>query len=245
MASTTPTDVQYRILRITADSPRLAELISKFRDTKLAALQTSPPEWIYQHASEAKHPLSVWESRFARQNTILICVATDDLELSTEDALAQGEWVGFAAIRGPLSYKDYYAVPEMEQPIPENPDAETRWHLYDLYTWPAHRRRGIAMKLIAASMATAGEITSTLKSDTEGLQRSRVRLFVRATNTALVDWYKRLGFQAAGKATLREGLEANGMAESIPSEDTMSLEDIKKRFDTRIGLSMERVVDVA
>ncbi|KAF1843344.1 uncharacterized protein K460DRAFT_368245 [Cucurbitaria berberidis CBS 394.84] len=244
MGSTTPADAQYHVLRIPTTSPRLADLVTKFRDTKLAALQTSPSEWIYQYVSEAKHPLSVWESRLARQNTILICVATSAPFLSAGDALIQAEWVGFAAARGPLSYMEYYAVPEMEQPIPENPDAESRWHMYDLYTSPAHRGREIASKLGAACMATVSEITASLKSDTGGVQRSRIRLIVNPKNTVLVETYKRLGFQTSGRVTLREGFQANGMGESIPAEDTMSAENFKRVFDTRIGMAMERIIDV-
>ncbi|KAH7359495.1 hypothetical protein BKA66DRAFT_228955 [Pyrenochaeta sp. MPI-SDFR-AT-0127] len=243
MGSLTPMAPQYQILRIPTSSPHLSDLITKFRDTKLEALKCSPSEWIYQYASESGHPLSVWKARLARQNTILVCVATQDTSLSAEDALLQGEWVGFAVVRGPFAFEDYYAVPEMEQPVPEDPDVETRWHIYDLYTFPAHRGRGIATKLGAAGMAAVGEITAALSDKTK--QRARVRLFCNPKNTALVDTYKRLGFEQSGRVTLKEGLEANGMAESIPARDAMSSEHFKRVFDTRIGIAMERVIDIA
>ncbi|KAJ4362986.1 hypothetical protein N0V83_010103 [Neocucurbitaria cava] len=244
MNSNTHTEVQYHIVRIPTTSPHLADLVTKFRDTKLLALQTSPSEWIYQHALEASHPLSVWQSRLIRQNTILICVATSAPVTSSEDALIQGEWVGFAAARGPLSFEEYYPVPEMQQTLPDDPDAETRWHIYDLYTFPANRGQGIARKLGAACMATVSEITATSKASGGNVRRARIRLFVNPKNTVLVDTYERLGFQMSGRVTLREGFEANGMRESIPSEDSMSAEDFKKMFDTRYGMAMERVVDV-
>lgn len=154
--------------------------------------------------------------------------------------------MAFAGARGPLSYEEYYPVPEMQQPIPANPDAEARWHIYDLYTFPAHRGRGIARKLGAACMATVSEISATLKDGGgDRLRRARIRLFVNPKNKPLVETYERLGFKASGRITLREGFEANGMGESVPAEGTMSAEEFERMFDTRIGLAMERVVEIA
>lgn len=234
------------VFRIPAESSRTSDLIAKFRNTKLAALQTSPSEWLYQYASESKHPLSVWESRFADKNTILVCVATRDANLPAEEALIQGEWVGFTAIRGPFTYEEYYPSPAMEQPIPANPSAETRWHLFDLYTFPTYRGRGIARKLIAAALGTSTvQATQISGSSSSGShERARVRLFVNPKNVPLVDTYKRLGFEPSGKPNLRDGLLANGMVESIPDEATMGPGEWTKKFNTRFGLAMEKVIDV-
>jgi ribosomal protein S18 acetylase RimI-like enzyme len=237
MASIDPLPPQYTIVRLVASSPHIA----KFRDTKLAALEKDPGEWIYPYSSEAKHPLSVWEARLAPPASIFVCVATPDTRLSTEDTLIQGDWVGFVAIRGPIAYDAYYASPDMEQPTPEDPDAETRWHLYDLYVFPAHRENGIARKLLVACVATVGESSNMIGEGS--IKRARIRIFVNAKKAALVDTYNRWGFRESGTACIREGLTANGMGESVP-QDTKSTEELRAFFETRVGTAMEKIVDL-
>jgi GNAT superfamily N-acetyltransferase len=237
MTSINPLQPQYTILRLPPASPHIA----KFRDTKLAALKTDPGEWIYPHSSEAKHSLSVWKTRLARPASVFVCVATPDTNLSTEDALIQGDWVGFVAIRGPMTYDAYYASPGMEQPVSEDPDAETRWHLYDFYVFPAHRGHGIARKLMAACVADAGESSDTTNEG--GIKRARIRIFVNAKKAGLMDTYRRWGFRESGIACIREGLTANGMSESVP-QDTTSTEELRAFFETRVGTAMEKIVDL-
>jgi GNAT superfamily N-acetyltransferase len=250
MGSVAANDVQYAILRIPESSPRLPKIIAKFRDTKLSALYTSPSEWIYQHSAECNHPPSIWESRLANKNNVFVCVATKDATLPVDDLLVHGEWVAFAAVRGPLTYDEFYPDPDMQQPIPADPDVETRWHAYDLYTFPQHRGRGIARKLVAAILATCTAVSTT--SDIQGfraesqkrIERARIRLFVNAKNVPLVEMYERMGLEPAGSVSLKEGLIANGMGESIPEKEIMGAEEWEKRFETRIGTAMVKVVDL-
>jgi GNAT superfamily N-acetyltransferase len=237
MTSIDPLPPQYTILRLPASSLHIA----KFRDTKLTALEKDPGEWIYPYASEAKHPVSVWEARLVPPASVFVCVATPDTSLSTEDMLIQGDWVGFVAVRGPMAYDAYYASPDMRQPIPQEPDAETRWHLYDFYVFPAHRGHGIARKLMAACVAAVGDNSNPTG---EGrIKRARIRIFVNAKKAGLMDLYHRWGFEESGTACIREGLLANGMGESVP-EDTTSTEDLKDSFEKRVGTAMERVLDL-
>jgi ribosomal protein S18 acetylase RimI-like enzyme len=237
MVSIDPVPPQYTILRLPASSPYTA----KFRDTKLAALKKDPGEWIYPYSSEAKHPLSVWEARLAPPAITFVCVVTPDTNPSTEDALTQGDWVGFVAVRGPMAYDAYYASPDMQQPIPQDPDAEARWHMYDFYVFPAHRGQGIARKLVAACVAAVGENSVTMGDGS--MKRAKIRIFVNAKKTGLVDTYNRWGFRQSGTANIREGLTANGMGESVP-QDTTSTEELRAFFETRVGSAMEKVVDL-
>ncbi|KAF1939958.1 hypothetical protein EJ02DRAFT_445787 [Clathrospora elynae] len=221
MGSNTPIDPQYCILRLPTSSPRLTDLITKFRDAKLAALLEDPTSWAYPYASEANHSASLWEARLARQ-TVLICVAATNPSRSTEDALIQEGWVGFAAVRGRIVCEAYYTAPEM-QPIPESPEAETRWHVSDLYFNLAHRGHSIARKLGAACMVTIGELATA-----EGNHKARISLLV--------------SFRESAKVSMREGLEANGMIENIPN-DTTSTEELGRAFHSKVGIAMERVVE--
>jgi GNAT superfamily N-acetyltransferase len=237
MMSVNPVSPQYTICRL----PTSSLFISKFRETKLAALEKDPTEWFYPHAFEVNHPLSVWESRLAPPTSVWVCVSNNDTSLSAEEALIQGEWVGFAAVRGPIPFDTYYASPDMLQPIPEDPDAETRWHTHDLYVFPAHRGNGIARKLMAACVATPKVATNT--NDKDGVKRARLRLFTDTRKAGLVDTYKRWGFKESGKISRRDGLQANGMSESVP-HDTKSTEELRQFFETRVGIAMEKVVEL-
>jgi ribosomal protein S18 acetylase RimI-like enzyme len=109
-----------------------------------------------------------------------------------------------------MTYDAYYASPVMQQTIPQDPDAEARWHMYDFYAFPAHRGHGIARKLVAACVAAVRE--SSIAIGQESIKRAKIRIFVNAQITGLVDTYKRWGFRESGTANIREGLTANGMA---------------------------------
>jgi ribosomal protein S18 acetylase RimI-like enzyme len=219
--------------------PASSAYTAKFRDTKLAALEKDPTEWIYPYATEAKHPLSVWEARLASPAIVLVCVATYGTSPSTE--LIQGDWVGFVAVRGPMTYDTYYASPDMQQTIPPNPDAEARWHMYDFYVFPAHRGHGIARTLVAACIAAVRESSSA--TGQESIKRAKIRMFVNAQKTGLVDTYKRWGFRESGTANIREDMKANGMGKSV-LHDTTSTEDLRAFFERRVGFAMEKIVDL-
>jgi GNAT superfamily N-acetyltransferase len=233
----------YTVLRIPTSSQNLTELITRFRETKLAALQADPSTFVQRYDLESRQPVSVWQARLARQNTIFVCVATSKPELSAEDALLGGEWVGFAAVRGPFSYEDYYTVPESAEIVPEDFEVESRWFVYDLYTFPDHRGRGVARKLGEGLLSFVAEHSRAMDGQT-AKERARLRLIVDPRKTWVVENYGHLGFQKSGMATLREGLMANGMEESIP-EDTKSTEALRAMWETRYGLVMEKVIDVA
>ncbi len=60
------------------------------------------------------------------------------------------------------------------------------WHLMNVAVLPQHRRHGVARLLLARLLANAG-------SD------ARYTLEVRASNTAAIAMYERLGFRRAGR----------------------------------------------
>lgn len=240
----------YRVIRVPKTSPRLPDLVAKFRTARLSALQTDPTSFASQHAIEAALPLQVWTKRFSRDSTILICVATrtDAAPADDETCLIEGEWAGFAAVRGPMSYDDFYYSPDMGLPIPESPDAEARWYVHDLYTLPAHRGHGLAKKLVNACISTAIEKTkahphAVTPPRNSSVEAARIRLFMNPKNTWLVAMYERFGFRAAGRVTLREGFRANALEESVP-DDTESTEALRTFWHTRTGLAMEQVVRI-
>jgi uncharacterized protein YjaZ len=59
-----------------------------------------------------------------------------------------------------------------------------------------------------------------------------------------VEWDRRCGFERHVMVTLKEGVVANGMAESV-AEDTRSTEELRALWETRYGLCMERVMGVS
>jgi ribosomal protein S18 acetylase RimI-like enzyme len=242
MSSPLPAIPTYKIIRIPPDSLRLASFIAKLRATKMAAMKADPKGFFAKHETETALPASVWEARFKICAAVLICVATSDTSLSDEDTLEQGDWVGYAAIRGPMDYAAYYPNPDMDQPVPEDPSTEARWHVFDLYTLLAHRQRGLARKLLDSCVDISVEFSKELRS--QGMQRARLRLFVDGRNPWLVQWYKMLGFMEAGRASPIEGFTANGVSESIPVGAAMT-DEVKKFWESRIGLSLDRVIQLA
>jgi GNAT superfamily N-acetyltransferase len=242
MDPTATSDLHYTVLRIPTNSPHIADFVAKFRDTKLAALKADPASFYQRHDVESLHPLSVWHARLTSQRTCLVCVATKVPVSSSEDALLNGEWAGFAAARGPLSFEEYYSSPDMGQPVPKDPESELRWHVYDLYTAPLHRGHGVATKLGKGLTAVVAEDTQAMNDGV--IKRARLRLIVHPKSTWLVKGYLNGGFEKSGTVTLREGLVANGMAESV-AEDTSSTEELRAIWETRYGMAMERVIDVA
>jgi GNAT superfamily N-acetyltransferase len=178
----------------------------------------------------------------SKETTILICVATSGIPLADEDTLIQGEWVGFAAVRGPISYKDYYESADQGLPVPADPNVETRWHVYDLYTLPSHRGRGLAKKLIAGCVDTAVELTRNSSHDHQ-LLIARIRLFMDRRKAWLVKMYEGLEFEGVGLVTLTEAIRANAFYESLP-EDSQSTEELRHKWHARNGLAMERIVHI-
>jgi GNAT superfamily N-acetyltransferase len=241
MGSTGPPELYYTVIRIPATSPHIADMVAKFRDTKLAALAADPGSFYQRYEVESLHPLSVWHARLTRQRTCLVCVATSDPSPSVEDALLTGEWAGFAAVRGPMSFEEYYVSPEMGQPVPRDPENEIRWHVYDLYTAPPHRGQGVAKKLGEGLIKVVTKDTQAINGG--AIRRARLRLIVHPKATWLVNGYSSFGFKESGRVTLREGLVANGMAESV-AEDTNSTEQLRAIWETRYGMAMEKVIDI-
>ncbi len=258
----------YKIICVPRASPRLADLVIKSRSTRLHALETDPTSFLSQHAIESALPLSVWHKRLSNpETTILACVATTTTtgnNVDDETTLLEGQWVGFAAVRGPMKYSDYYVTPDMNLPIPENPHVEARWHVYDLYTLPAHRGRGLAKLLVNACIDTAVQYTRLLAlsprayeglrtdnggggdssvSTDEKLQFARIRLFMDPKNAWLITVYENLGFRGAGRVTLEEGFRANALDESVP-DDTRVNEEMERLWHARFGVAMEQVVGI-
>ncbi|KAF3043744.1 hypothetical protein E8E12_009371 [Didymella heteroderae] len=260
---TTAATTTYRIIRVPRASPRLADLVTKSRATRLHILKTDPTALLAQHAVEEALPLEVWHKRFTHPEiTVLVCVATPSTttdvsaplgstniasntgipDHETTTLLLEREWVAVAALRGPVTYEDYYVTPDMGLPVPVDPETEARWHVFDLYTAPPHRGKGLARKLVTACIATA--VARTQHPDaTQPLRKARIRLFMNPANAWLIRVYESMGFKAEGKVTLEEGFRVNCLDESIPA-GTSETEEGRARWHTRFGLAMERVVQV-
>jgi GNAT superfamily N-acetyltransferase len=231
----------YKIIRIPRESPRLRSFIAKFRDIRIAAIKADPKSFLTQHDTEAAFPLPIWEARFRVCAAALICVAILDPTLSDEETLIQGEWAGFAAVRGPMNYTTYYASPDLEQPIPEDTSIETRWHVFDMYTQPAHRQRGLAKKLLNGCVDAAVEFS--LETRSRHTRKARVRIFMDPRNPLLQHFYRTMGFVESGKPCLVDGLTANGMTESIPVGGDMT-DEVRAHWEDRFGLAMEKLVEL-
>lgn len=248
----------YRIIRVPKASPRMTELVTKFRSTRLDALMSDAASFLSKYAVESALVPSVWHRRFSNTQTmILACISISNptADSDPETNLIENEWVGFAAVRGPMEYADYYVTPDMGLPIPGTPENETRWHVYDLYTLPQHRGKGLARRLVNECIAIAMECTTSLNtsllpptvqkcevsSQAAELKQARIRLFMDPKNIWLINMYESMGFKVAGKVTLEEGFRANALDESIPV-DTRKTEGSTKLWHTRFGVAMEQVV---
>lgn len=236
----TTSRLQYYFIRIPFPSPRLVDLATKFRATKLAALESDPTAFAVQHAEESSHPITLWEQRLAAPTINVVCIVMtpEQQALDKETLLLSGNWVGTAFIRGPLPYSVFH-IAESEQPVPEDPSLETRWHLGNVYISPAHRGRGLAKKIVHACIDEARQITRELAGGNGNMQ-TRVRLFCDPTKTQVVSLYRGLGFQDAGKCTLQDAFVANGDAVLVPN-DWRDTEENRARWDNRYGLAMERL----
>lgn len=251
MASNKDT-ITYKIIHVPKTSPRLAEIVTKTRATRLHTLETDPTSWLSNHAAESALPISVWERRLTSPGiTVLVCIATSSNEDGSdpETNLLQSEWAGFAALRGPMKYEDYYITFDMGLPTPASPEEERRWHLYDLYTMPKHRGQGVAKSLIDECIATAVRYTEgsepalTPSAHIPEVKHARIRLFMNPKNAWLITVYEKMGFVKAGMVTLAEGFKANSMDESIPA-NTRETKELVGVWHTRYGLAMEQVVKI-
>ncbi|KAF2824463.1 hypothetical protein CC86DRAFT_408539 [Ophiobolus disseminans] len=240
MAPMAPSDVRYTIIRFPPASPHIAELVAKFRDTKLAALKNDPGSFVQRYDIESLLPLSIWHDRLASVSTLLICVENSGPEPHSKETLLMGKWVGIAAAMGPVDHKSYHtAFSAAIPPEPISPDVEARWHVYDLYVTPNHRGRGIANMLRDNLLAILAQNTLAL-----GMQKARLRLIVNPKTTWLVEEYRLSGFVDHVRVSLKEGFMASGWHDSVPG-DTGSTEQLRTMWDTRIGLAMEKIMDVA
>jgi ribosomal protein S18 acetylase RimI-like enzyme len=230
----------YTVIRIPATSPRIDELVTRFREVKLAALKADPTAFL-NYEVESKHPDPVWKDRLDAKFAYLVCVKTTDPDLSPEDALLSGDWAGYSAVRERVSIEEYYAHEDMGQPVPDHPELETRWHIYDLYTMPAHRGRNVAKKLIDGCIALVERAIATDGADS---RRARIRLMVNPANVWLVKWYGKFGFKDSGMATLRQGFTANGWENSVPA-NSREVEELRNKWEKPYGLIMEVTLDAA
>jgi GNAT superfamily N-acetyltransferase len=243
MGSIATVDNHYTVLRIPATSPRLDELAEKFREIRLEAIKANPAGSFVLYGLEYKHPLSVWRTRISGDVTCLVCVSNADPALSSEEVLLSADWAGFAFVKC-MSIEEYYSYPEMGQVVSKTPEIEIRWHFYDLYTIPAHRGRNVGSKLVKASLTMAEEALR-LQGPANGTVHKigRMRLMAQAKQLWLVNWYRQFGFNDNGMATLVQGLTANNMRDSIPP-DTNSTEQLRARWETPIGLVMEKIIEI-
>jgi GNAT superfamily N-acetyltransferase len=244
MGSIAKADHHYTVLRIPTTSPRLDELAAKFRETRLAAIKADQANSFVLYEVECQLPLSVWRARISGDIICLVCVSNADPALYLEDALLSSDWAGFASAKC-MSVEEYYMFPEMGQTVPQRPEIEFRWHLFDLYTMPAYRGRSVGSKLAEGLLAVVEE-TLRLDGTTNGTahKTGRMRLIVNPKVVWLVQWYRNLGFKDNGMATLVQGFTANNMRDSIPA-DTNSTEQLRARWETPIGLVMDRLVEIA
>lgn len=233
----------YRVVRIPLNSARTSDFIQKFRAAKLAALVAEPTSFATRHAEEILLPTSTWEQRLGAPAATFICVkiAEDQVGAEEEDILQSNDWVGMVSIRGPLAFSDFY-IPATGQPRPGDPDQEIYWHMATLYVSGDHRNRGLAKNLIITAMDHARQ-QAVLNERSERIKQARIRLFCDPGKQLVVRMYSNLGFSEAGRNTMREAFEANGDKELVP-KDTSSSDVLNKRWETRFGLSMEKVVDV-
>lgn len=226
----------YRILRIPTTSPHLPDLTSKFCATKLSALLADPASFSASHADELLLPLQTWHERLSPPSAILVCVDTpSNADLNDEEALLAGEWIGMATLRGPL-LSATYALPEYTPTKPSDPSCETRWHLSNLWVSSAHRGRGIAKNIVNSCVEHAVGETRAL-----GKEAARIRLIIKDEGSFLKRMYAGMGFEAAGRASLREAYGASGDGAGVP-EDTDSTEELRRVWETRYGVVMERIV---
>ncbi|KAK3045265.1 hypothetical protein LTS18_014159 [Coniosporium uncinatum] len=232
--------INYHTLRVPKETAHVNYLASKFRTLRLHALQTSPNSFAAAYADEVTLPLLAWTRRLEQTGKeIFICKATPMNRSPTAndndgdlDLLLLGEWIGMFTLCGPTPLSGFYLPLSGHTPGPEA--SETRWHMTALYTSPAHRGRGLAKKLIDASMRFARDYSGSLGPEV----RTRLRLVVHPNNVVVKGLYGGLGFEDAGRCTLLEAYVASGEGKLVPVEG----ERDPGKWDDRIGVCMECLI---
>lgn len=240
LASTMSQLPHYIVLRVPVVSPRINELVAKFRETRLAAIKADPPSSWVTYEIEVEHPEPVWHARLYGGMACLVCIANVDPTLPTEDALLSGDWVGYVFVKERVAFEEYYAFPDMRQVVPANPELETRMHIFDLFILPDHRARGVGAKIVEGLSAA---VRDALRLDDSGVKRARIRVMGNLKKEWLLHWYRSFGFMDRGTATRMQGFLSNGWGASIP-EDTTSTEELRTTWHSPVGRVMELVIDV-
>ncbi|KAJ5648581.1 Acyl-CoA N-acyltransferase [Penicillium lividum] len=190
----------YSFFRISKETG-ISESAQKFRELRLKALQTSPGSFSSTYAIEAAFTDADWINLInLPDREFFICAATPvNQDPSNPDT---PQWVGQVTVRGPGSAAAFDLPDEACQPPQQPDDVEERWQLLSLFNLPEHRGHGIGSKLCKKAI---DYLQSYRTSPQQG-------------NDAAMEFYKRLGFEQAGSATLVEALIANGDQHLIPKD---------------------------
>lgn len=190
--------------------------------------------------------MDTWIRRLtARGRETFVCAYRSDIEAisgtsssrgyegydaSTIEAVLQSEWIASTTLIGPSPLSSF-ALPPLANERPYLPDEEEeKWHMTALYVDPAHRGHGVAFQLCGFAFQS---ICIAKRSP----RYVRVRIAYGPGNKIVRALYERLGFEAAGMFTLREGMIANGDGDLVPLDADPSI------FDQRGGFAMIRLYD--
>ncbi|KAJ5761088.1 Acyl-CoA N-acyltransferase [Penicillium odoratum] len=199
----------YSFFRISKETG-ISESAQKIRELRLKALQTSPGSFSSTYAIEAAFTDADWINLInLPDREFFICAAKPvNQDPSSPD---DPQWIGQVTVRGPGSAAAFDLPDEACQPPQQSDDVEERWQLLSLFNLPEHRGHGIGSKLCK-------KVIEYLQSYRTYPSTVKIRLIIKRGNDAALEFYKRLGFEQAGSATLVEALIANGDEHLIPKD---------------------------
>lgn len=195
-------------------SPAKTLLVSRYKHTRLTALQLDPGAFGSTYAREVRFTSQTWMSRllnplsktFVSVDTAVASIVSRPID---PVELAYPQWFGTASIFGPKplvnsSLWTTYTPDNFNDPpdLSAVKDSNAIYMITGVFVHPDHRRQGRAKRLIQAAVNSAAE-----EAKTAGASKVTVLLEIESEDQAVDRLYESVGFSAVE----RHGASRRGM----------------------------------
>lgn len=216
-------------------------LAQRYAAARLEALLTAPHAFGSTYAIESTFTPEEWGARIWRDDAVVLVVAaTPTRPAPGSVSPLDGEWVGTAILRGPLSACDYALRHEGEAPAEDEAEEDTdtdttNWQMTAVFASAAHRGRGIGKMLVQA-----GKDYALAQARSMGKSKVRLRVIIHPDNLVVLSLYSKAGFVDAGRTTGKEAYRTNGDLASWGLKLASLSDEMKVYWTTaREGVVME------